>query len=119
MWINRLRRRESITLLGCAVAVGTRVAHAADAIRARKQSYHCTAANGGKVPSKAASAKYHSMTSAAAGNQCGRQVEARDLAVTPDVNQSKRACAPCCCQTCQKMRTLVHIRLPPCLGLSA
>jgi len=116
---NRLRRRESITLLGCAVAVETRVTHPADAIRARKQSYYCTAANGGKVPSKATSAKSHSMTSSAAGNQCGRQVEARDLAVTSDVNRSKRACAPCCCQTCQKMRTMVHIRLPLCLARSA
>src|SRR6266481_125450 len=66
MRINRLRRRESITLLGCAVAVETRVTHPADAIRAGKQSYCCTAANGGKVPSKAASAKSHSMTSSAA-----------------------------------------------------
>jgi len=120
MRINRLRRRESITLLGCAVAVETRVTHPADAIRARKQSYYCTAANGSsKVPTKAASAKSHSMTSWAAGNQCGRQVEARDLAVTSDVNRSKRACAPFCCQTCQKMRTMVHIRLPLCLARSA
>ena len=79
MRINRLRRRESITLLGCAVAVETRVTHPAGAVRARKQSYYCTAANGSKVPSKAAAAKSHSMTSSAAGNQCGRQVEARDF----------------------------------------
>jgi hypothetical protein len=52
MRINRLRRRESITLLGFAVAVETRVTHPADAIRARKQSYYCTAANGSKVPIK-------------------------------------------------------------------
>ena len=44
MRINRLRRCESITLLGCAVAVETRVTHPADAIRARKQSFYCTAA---------------------------------------------------------------------------
>ena len=115
MRINQLSRRESITLLGCAVAVETRVTHPADAVRARKQSYYCTAANGSKVPSKAASAKSHSMTSSAAGNQCGRQVEASHLGV----NRSKRACAPCCCQTCQKMRTMVHIRLPLCLARSA
>ena len=95
--------------------VETRVTHPADAVRARKQSYYCTAANGSKVPSKAASAKSHSMTSSAAGNQCGRQVEASRLGV----NRSKRACAPCCCQTCQKMRTMVHIRLPLCLARSA
>src|SRR5437879_13888596 len=108
MRINRLRRRESITLLGCAVAVETCVTHPADAVRARKQSYYCTAANGSKVPSKAAPAKSHSMTSSAAGNQCGRQVEASRLGV------NRCACAPCCCQTYQKMRTIVHIRLLLC-----
>src|SRR5712691_1292828 len=88
MRINRLRRRESITLLGCAVAVETRVTHPADAIRARKQSYYRTAANGSKVPAKAASVKSHSMTSSAAGNQCGRQVEAHGghLGRQPDQN---------------------------------
>src|SRR5260370_38828632 len=113
MRINRLRRRESITLLGCAVAVETRVTHPADAIRARKQSYYCTAANGSKVPSKAASAKSHSMTSSAAGNHCGRQVEGRDLADTPDVKQSKAACPPSSRQTCQKIPTRVHTKTPP------
>jgi len=48
--------------------------------------------------------------------QCGRHVEGVDLAVTSGGNRSKCACAPCCWQTCQKMRTMVHIRLPLCLA---